>query len=102
MSSTAKSSASSTLSLHSPATLLQPALQLISRHSRRLDEAETLRLLPLLVQTRYVKEFLVESLRVPSFDTQVVREVRRAGRCDVGTRLTILEERRVKVMDSRM
>ena len=101
-SSTAKSSTSPTLSLHPPATLLQPALQLISRHSRRLDATETLRLLPPLVQARDVKEFLVESLRVPRFDARVIREVAKARRDDVATRLMVLEERRVKVVDSRM
>ena len=102
VSSTAKSSTSSTLSLPPPATLLQPALQLISRHSRRLDATETLKLLPPLVQARDVREFLVESLRVPRFDTRVIREIAKARRDDVATRLMVLEERRVKVVDSRM
>ena len=102
VSSTAKSSTRSTLSLPPPAILLQPALQLISRHSRRLDATETLKLLPPLVQARDVKEFLVESLRVPRFDTRVIGEIARARRDDVATRLMVLEERRVKVVDSRM
>ena len=99
-SSTAKSPASSTFP--PPATLLQPALQLISRHSRRLDATETLKLLPPLVQARDVKEFLIESLRVPRFDTKVIREIAKARRDDVATRLMVLEERRVKIVDSRM
>jgi Vam6/Vps39-like protein vacuolar protein sorting-associated protein 39 len=99
---TAKSPTTSTFSLPLPATLLQPALQLISRHSRRLDASETLKLLPPLVQARDVKEFLVESLRVPIFDTRVIREIAKARRDDVATRLMILEERKVKVVDSRM
>ena len=86
----------------SPATLLQPALQLISRHSRRLDAIETLKLLPPLVQAKDVKEFLVESLRVPRFDARVTREIAKARRDDIATRLMVLEERRVKVVDSRM
>jgi hypothetical protein len=86
----------------SPATLLQPALQLISRHSRRLDAIETLKLLPPLVQAKDVKEFLVESLRVPRFDARVAREIAKARRDDIATRLMVLEERRVKVVDSRM
>ena len=102
VSSTAKSPITSTFSLPLPATLLQPALQLISRHSRRLDATETLKLLPPLVQARDVKEFLVESLRVPIFDTRVIREIAKARRDDVATRLMVLEERRVKVVDSRM
>ena len=59
-------------------------------------------MLPPLVQARDVKEFLIESLRVPSFDTKVIREIAKARRDDVGTRLMVLEERRVKVVDSRM
>ena len=102
LSSTAKSSTSSTLSLPPPATLLQPALQPISRHSRRLDATETLKLLPPSVQARDVKELLVESLRVPRFDTRVIEETARARRDDVATWLMVLEERRVKVVDSRM
>jgi len=91
----------SSTSLHLPVTLLQPALQLISRHSRRLDATETLKLLPPLVQARDVKEFLVESLRVPRFDTRVIREIAKSRRDDVATRLMVLEERRVKVVDTR-
>jgi len=100
VSSTAKSPASSTFP--PPATLLQPALQLVSRHSRRLDATETLKLLPPLVQAKDVKEFLIESLRVPRFDTRVIREIAKARRDDVATRLMVLEERRVKIVDSRM
>lgn len=59
-------------------------------------------MLPPLVQARDVKEFLIESLRVPRFDTRVVREIAKARRDDVATRLMVLEERRVKVVDSRM
>lgn len=91
-----------TFSLPPSATLLQPALQLISRHSRRLDATETLKLLPPLVQARDVKEFLVESLRVPTFDTRVIREIAKTRRDDAATRLMVLEEKRVKVVDSRM
>jgi len=47
------------------------------------------------VQARDVKEFLVESLGVPRFDTKARRD-------DVATRLMVLEERTVKVVDSRM
>lgn len=101
ISSTAKSPTTSVSSLPLPATLLQPALQLISRHSRRLDATETLKLLPPLVQARDVKEFLAESLRVPIFDKRVIREITKARRDDVATRLMVLEERRVKIVDSR-
>ena len=59
-------------------------------------------MLPPLVEARDVKEFLVESLRVPRLDTRLIREIAKAGRDDVATRLMVLEERRVKVVDSRM
>jgi hypothetical protein len=67
-----------------------------------LDATETLNLLPPLVQARDVKEFLMESLRMPRFDTRVVMEIAKARRDEVATRLMILEERKVKVVDSRM
>lgn len=54
------------------------------------------------MQAKDVKEFLVESLRVPRFDARVIREIAKARRDDVATRLMVLEERRVKVVDSRM
>lgn len=54
------------------------------------------------MQARDVKEFLIESLRVPRFDTRVIREIAKARRDDVATRLMVLEERRVKIVDSRM
>ena len=101
VSSTAKSPTTST-SLPLPTALLQPALQLISRHSRRLDAIETLKLLPPLVQAKDVKEFLAESLRAPIFETKVIGEIAKARRDEVATRVMVLEERRVKVVDSRM
>ncbi|KAF7985633.1 hypothetical protein HWV62_2139 [Athelia sp. TMB] len=88
---------------HAPnVNLLQPALDLISRHSPRLDPVETLQLLPPLVTTRDVRAFLFEALRTPTFDTAVVREVNRARNDQVARRLMGLEARRVKVTDSRI
>jgi len=54
------------------------------------------------VQARDVKEFLIESLRVPRFGTRVIREIAKARRDGVATRLMVLEERTVKIVDSRM
>lgn len=85
-----------------PGSLLQPALELISRQSPRIDTVETLRLLPPLVTAQDVKAFLFESTRKPIFDTKVVREIRRARNDQVGRKLMVLEGRRVKVTDSRM
>ncbi|KAF9472733.1 hypothetical protein BDN70DRAFT_886627 [Pholiota conissans] len=81
---------------------LQPALDLISRHSPRLDSIETLQLLPPLVTTQDVRAFLIEGLRVPIFDTQVVRQISKARNDQLARRLMNLQSRRVKVTDSRI
>ncbi|PSR72950.1 hypothetical protein PHLCEN_2v11187 [Hermanssonia centrifuga] len=82
--------------------LLAPALDLISRHSPRLDEIETLRLLPPLVTAKDVRAFLVEALRAPVFDRKVVREVEKAREEQVARKLMYLQSKRVKVTDSRI
>ena len=82
--------------------LLTPALDLIARHSPRLDEVETLQILPPLVPAQDVRLFLVEALRAPIFDTKVVREVNKARDEQVARRLMYLQSKRVKVTDSRM
>lgn len=82
--------------------LLGPALELISRHSPRLDAVETLDLLPPLVPARDLEAFLKEALRAPIFDTHVVREVAKSRKDDVSRKLMGLQMRRVKVTDSRM
>ncbi|KZT07657.1 uncharacterized protein LAESUDRAFT_742773 [Laetiporus sulphureus 93-53] len=87
----------------SPSTnLLQPALELISRHSPRLDPAETLNLLPPLVTAQDVEAFLCEALRAPIFDTRVIRGIAKARQDEVARKLMYLETRRVKVTDSRI
>ncbi|THH01628.1 hypothetical protein EW026_g1133 [Hermanssonia centrifuga] len=82
--------------------LLAPALDLISRHSPRLDEIETLRLLPPLVTAKDIRAFLVEALRAPVFDRKVVKEVEKAREEQVARKLMYLQSKRVKVTDSRM
>lgn len=82
--------------------LLTPALDLIARHSPRLDEVETLQILPPLVPAQDVQRFLVEALRAPIFDTKVVREVSKAREEQVARRLMYLQTKRVKVTDSRI
>lgn len=84
------------------ADLLQPALDLISRHGPRLDSVETLELLPPLVTTDDVKAFLVDALRVPIFDTRVVKQISKARNDQLSRRLMALQLKRVKVTDSRM
>jgi hypothetical protein len=58
--------------------LLQPASDLISRHSHRLDLVETLQLLPPLVTARNVRPFLQEALRAPIFNNHVIRNIHKA------------------------
>jgi len=82
--------------------LLQPALELISRHSPRLDPVETLQLLPPLVTADDIRPFLIDSLRTPVFDTRIVREISRARNDQLARRLMALQSRRVKVTDSRI
>lgn len=82
--------------------LLHPALDLISRHSPRLDIVETLKLLPPLVTAQDVRAFLIEALRAPVFDRKVISGVAKARDEQVARRLMILQAKRVKVTDSRM
>jgi tetratricopeptide (TPR) repeat protein len=82
--------------------LLQPALDLISRHSPRLDSVETLQLLPPLVTARDVRPFLQEALRAPIFDSHVIRDIHKARSEQVARKLMLLESRRVRVTDSRI
>lgn len=86
----------------SASDLLQPALDLISRHSPRIDAAETLQLLPPLVTARDIGSFLLEVLRVPIFDTHVVRQICKAHNDQLARKLVVLQSKRVKITDSRM
>ncbi|KXN86467.1 Vam6/Vps39-like protein [Leucoagaricus sp. SymC.cos] len=86
----------------SASDLLQPALDLISRHNPRLDPVETLNLLPPLVTAQDVRAFLFEALRAPIFDTRVVRCLSKARNDIVARRLMVLQGRKVKVTDSRI
>lgn len=88
--------------IKNPPNLLQPALDLISRQSHRLDPVETLQLLPPLVSAQDVRAFLQQALRSPVFDSHVVREVNKTRSEQIARKLMILESRRVKVTDSRM
>lgn len=82
--------------------LLKPALELISRHSRRLDTTEALQLLPPLVTLNDVQTFLIEGLRIPIFDTDVIRQISKARDNQMARKLMSLQMKRVKVTDSRM
>ncbi len=82
--------------------LLPPALDLISRHSPRLDSVKVLQLLPPLVTTDSIRAFLFDSLRAPVFDARVVGDISKARSDQLSRKLMALQTRRVKVTDSRM
>ncbi|KAF9532490.1 hypothetical protein CPB83DRAFT_846876 [Crepidotus variabilis] len=82
--------------------LLQPALDLISRHSPRLDSVEVLELLPPLVTMDSIRPFLADALCTPVFDTQVVRNISKARNDHMSRKLMALQMKRVKVTDSRI
>jgi Vam6/Vps39-like protein vacuolar protein sorting-associated protein 39 len=82
--------------------LLQPALDLISRHGPRLDAAETLQLIPPLVTTQAIRRFLLDTLHTPVFDTCVIRDISNARNDQLARKLVALQSKRVRVTDSRM
>lgn len=63
---------------------------------------KTLELLPPLVTAHDLKEFLVDAIRAPVFDTRVVRNVSKARNDQIARKLVALQARRVKVTDTRM
>ncbi|KAG9004579.1 Vacuolar morphogenesis protein 6 [Tulasnella sp. JGI-2019a] len=82
--------------------LLAPALDLISRHSPRLDAAETLQLLPPLVNAEDVRVFLIEALKTPKVDSRITKELWRARGDQIDRKLMTLQSKRVRVTDTRM
>jgi hypothetical protein len=82
--------------------LLQPALELIARHSPQLDAVDTLQLLPPLVTTQDIRTFLIGALRTPVFDARVIRNLSKARGDQVDRKLMAAQSKRVKVTDSRM
>ncbi|KAJ7039656.1 hypothetical protein C8F04DRAFT_1086112 [Mycena alexandri] len=86
----------------SASDLLQPALELIARHSPQLDAVDTLELLPPLVTTQDIRTFLIGALRAPIFDTRVIRNLTKARGDQVERKLMALQTQRVKVTDSRI
>jgi len=97
-----KLSESSTSGTSQRQVQLQSALELISRHSPRLDPFVTLDLLPPLCTSRDVRQFLVEVLRIPIFETRIQREIWRGRKQQASEHLAALETQRVKVTDSRI
>ncbi|KAG9051519.1 Vacuolar morphogenesis protein 6 [Tulasnella sp. UAMH 9824] len=81
---------------------LAQALDLISRHSPRLDSAEALQLLPPLVNASDVRNFLYEALKTPKVDTRISRELWKAREHQVDRKLMLLQSKRVKITDTRI
>ncbi|KAJ6577458.1 hypothetical protein B0H19DRAFT_1120042 [Mycena capillaripes] len=86
----------------SASDFLQPALELIARHSPQLDAVDTLQLLPPLVTTQDIRTFLIGALRAPVFDTRVIRNLSKARGDQVDRKLMALQTQRVKITDSRI
>ena len=85
-----------------PESLLGPALDLISRHSPRLDSVEVLQLLPPMVKASEIRAFLTEALRTTRVDDRITRELWKAREDQVDRKLMAMQSRRVRITDSRM
>jgi hypothetical protein len=81
---------------------LPPALDLISRHSPRLDAVETLQLLPPLITASDVSEYLCEALRSPRIHVRLERELWKARSDQVSQQLMAFESKRVKITEGRL
>lgn len=96
-------------STHSSQSLLVPALELIARHSARLNSTAVLALLPPLVPTSSVQAFLLDALD-PSRSMKgeggkmgrVIKEVWKARKLEVDARYVALRSRKVRITDTRM
>lgn len=83
-------------------SLLRPALEMISRHSPRIDPVETLQLLPPLVTASDLRTFLHTALRAQRVDARIERELWLARSQQADRRVAALHTRRVRVTDSRI
>lgn len=85
--------------------LFTPALSLISNHASSIDAIEVFDLLPPLVALSDIKVFLEKTLRRSGERAREGRVVKGIGRSrvDIENREVVaLEERRVKITDSRV
>jgi hypothetical protein len=85
--------------------LLEPAVGLISRHASRIDATEVFELLPPLMTVQELQDFLVKAIR-RSVELQrgsrVEREIYRARQDQLDLKLVTLEDKRVKITESRV
>jgi hypothetical protein len=85
--------------------LLSPALNLIAKHSTRLDANQVLDLLPPLVTMEEVKSFFVRTLRdgyAKRNEARVIRSLVASRKEEVERCLMGLQTKRVRVTDQRM
>ncbi len=84
---------------------LEPALGLIASQGVRIDAQEVLALLPPMVTMRDVQSFFVRTLReghARRDDTRVVKGLLKARRDQVDRGLMALQQRKVRITDTRM
>ena len=99
----------SSLSAEPRQSLLIPALELIARHSARLDSNAVIALLPPLIPISSIQAFLLDALDPSRTGTgegnkmnRVIKEVWKARKLEVDARYVSLRSRRVRVTDTRM
>ncbi|KAF8311952.1 hypothetical protein DL93DRAFT_2060501 [Clavulina sp. PMI_390] len=83
-------------------SLLTPALDLIARHSAHMNSSAVLDLLPPLVPAASLHKFLVDALDPRGKTGRVIREVWKARKVEVDSRLVALRARKVRVIDARI
>jgi hypothetical protein len=85
--------------------LLEPAVELISRHAARIDAAEVFDLLPPLMTVQELQSFLVKAMRRSTElrrGSRVEREIYRARQDQLDLKQVGLEDRRVRITESRV
>lgn len=97
-------SGASTTSEADSQLMLEPALSLIGRHGARLDAIEAFDLLPPLVSLKDVRKFAQQTLQDSTsrrIDARMIREISKARSEQVEEKLAVLQQRRVKVTETR-
>lgn len=85
--------------------LIPPALSLIATHSTKLEPLEVISLLPPLLTMQDVHSFFLRTLRegkAKRNDGRVLREIEKTRGEELDWRLLRLQERRVRIGDTRM
>ena len=85
--------------------LIPPALSLIATHSTKLEPLEVISLLPPLLTMQDVHSFFLKTLRdskAKTNDGRVLRAIEKTRGEQLDLRLMRLQERRVRITDTRM